>query len=686
MRADAGFSITNVVDQEIAGMSADLEAGLDRVSQTEGSDPLRRGFSYLESIQGAHGGWTGDYDGPLFLLPGYIFAHYVIGQPLGDGDRSAFVMTLRRAQNDDGSFGLHLEGDGYLFTTVLNYVALRLLGVPADDPDVTRAHRWIHAHGSAAIIPSWGRYWLSILNLYSWEGCHPVPPELWLLPERAPLHPSRFWCHCRVVVLAVSYLYGRRFQAPLDPLLTALRRELFAEPFDSIDWRALRTSVCPTDRYFAPSRLLRFANAVLGQIEQRMPQGLRAKALAFVLDHIKHEQLTTNFIDIGPVNKALDTIALWSAEPHSDHTRKAIAAMPQYLFDCERGRTMQSYNSSELWDTGFIALALAESGHASEYATMANETYRFIDENQVLEDVDQRERYYRDPSKGGWPFSDRAHGWPIVDCTALGLMAALALEPCSNRRIEPARLLDAVDLLLFWQNDDGGWGTYEKQRVGAWLEALNASEIFGDIMVDVSQVELTSSAVQGLAAARAHFGDRIGDERERRIDAATARAAPVLRALQRADGSWEGNWGICFTYGTWFGICGLLAVGAKPDDPAIVRAAEFIRAKQCEDGGWGESHKSCIRREYVQHPEGGQVAMTAWALLALLSASPQRHRDAIQRGVRFLCERQLPNGDWPQQGMTGVFNRTCMLNYRYYRNHFPLWALALAAKNGFSLG
>jgi squalene cyclase len=30
--------------------------------------------------------------------------------------------------------------------------------------------------------------------------------------------------------------------------------------------------------------------------------------------------------------------------------------------------------------------------------------------------------------------------------------------------------------------------------------------------------------------------------------------------------------------------------------------------------------------------------------------------------------------------MTGVFNRTCMLNYRFYRNYFPLWALALASK------
>ena len=313
---------------------------------------------------------------------------------------------------------------------------------------------------------------------------------------------------------------------------------------------------------------------------------------------------------------------------------------------------------------------------------MASEAYRFIDQNQILEDVDQRERYFRDPSKGGWPFSNRAHGWPIVDCTALGLMAALALEPYAQTRIETVRLLDAVDLLLFWQNEDGGWGTYERQRVGAWLEALNASEIFGDIMVDVSQVELTSSAIQGLAAARARLGDRFGAERARKVDAAIARAEPVIRALQRPDGSWEGNWGICFTYGTWFGICGLLGAGAKPEDPAIVRAAGFLRCRQCDDGGWGESYESCIRREYVQHPQGGQVVMTAWTLLALLNASPERHRDAIERGVRFLIERQLPNGDWTPQGMTGVFNRTCMLNYRFYRNYFPLWALALAAKNG----
>jgi squalene/oxidosqualene cyclase-like protein len=647
-------------------------------------ESLRRGFRYLQGIQGAHGGWTGDYDGPLFLLPGYIFVHRIVGRPLSEADRNGFIATLRHAQTSEGSFGLHIDGKGYLFATVLNYVALRLMGVAADDPDILRARAWIHANGGASAIPTWGKYWLSVLNLYSWEGCHPVPPELWLLPRALPIHPSRFWCHCRVVVLAVCYLYGRRFQAPLDPVLISLRGELFLEPFDSIDWPAMRDRVCPGDRYFQPSRLLRVLNYILGIVERWIPASLRAKALDFVLDHIKHEQLTTNFIDIGPVNKVFDTLAVWSAEPNSEHTRKALGALPQYIFDCDRGRTMQSYNSSELWDTGFVAVALADSGLGEEFATMAEGAHRFIDENQVLDDVDQRERYFRDPSKGGWPFSNRAHGWPIVDCTALGLLAALALKPHAKTPIGTARLLDAVDLLLFWQNNDGGWGTYEKQRVGAWLETLNASEIYGDIMVDVSQVELTSSAIQGLAAARSQLAGDFGAERARKVELAISRGERSVRSMQRPDGSWEGNWGICFTYGTWFGIWGLLDAGAKADDPAIVRAAAFLRSKQCGDGGWGESHESCIQREYVQHPDGGQVVMTAWALLALVKASPELHREAIGRGVRFLMDRQLPNGDWPQQGMTGVFNRTCMLNYRFYRNYFPLWALALAEKHGIS--
>ena len=73
--------------------------------------------------------------------------------------------------------------------------------------------------------------------------------------------------------------------------------------------------------------------------------------------------------------------------------------------------------------------------------------------------------------------------------------------------------------------------------------------------------------------------------------------------------------------------------------------------------------------------------MTAWAILALLRAGADPELPALGRGVRFLLSRQQPDGDWPEEGLNGVFSRTCALNYRFYRNYFPLWALGLAKRS-----
>jgi lanosterol synthase len=45
--------------------------------------------------------------------------------------------------------------------------------------------------------------------------------------------------------------------------------------------------------------------------------------------------------------------------------------------------------------------------------------------------------------------------------------------------------------------------------------------------------------------------------------------------------------------------------------------------------------------------------------------------------MRLLRERQLPNGDWPEEGVAGVFFNTAMLHYRLYKNYFPIWAPGL---------
>ncbi len=70
------------------------------------------------------------------------------------------------------------------------------------------------------------------------------------------------------------------------------------------------------------------------------------------------------------------------------------------------------------------------------------------------------------------------------------------------------------------------------------------------------------------------------------------------------------------------------------------------------------------------HTEGdSHVVNTAWAMLTLLKAGYHRKKDPapLHRAARYLLRKQLPNGDWPQQSISGVFNRNCMITYANYR-------------------
>ena len=73
----------------------------------------------------------------------------------------------------------HIAGKSTVFGTVLNYVTMRLLGVDRDDPDIVRARGLLHQLGGAVGIPSWGKFWLSVLNVYDWDGVNTLLPELW---------------------------------------------------------------------------------------------------------------------------------------------------------------------------------------------------------------------------------------------------------------------------------------------------------------------------------------------------------------------------------------------------------------------------------------------------------------------------------------------------------------------------
>jgi squalene cyclase len=58
------------------------------------------------------------------------------------------------------------------------------------------------------------------------------------------------------------------------------------------------------------------------------------------------------------------------------------------------------------------------------------------------------------------------------------------LEP-----LEDYRIFEAVNVIFSLQNTDGGWATYENKRGPNFLELLNPSEVFYDIIVDYSNID-----------------------------------------------------------------------------------------------------------------------------------------------------------------------------------------------------
>jgi lanosterol synthase len=642
----------------------------------------QRGAARLIAHQDASGRWQGEVVWCPVITAQVVLAQAIMHRPLAPERSRLIVRHFARTQRPDGGWGLHPESHSYLFVTTLVYVASRLLGEAPDSPLLGPAARWLAAHPEGlGALPTWGRFWLALLGLYDRDRLTVCPPELFLLPYWLPIAADRLYCHTRYIYLGMAYLAAIGLRT--DPGIgAALRQELAA--FTRPGARP-RHQIAASDLYVPPGRALRFAYdamAALGPLWRRLPgaAALRRRALARCLRRIRAEQFATDFQALSPVNGVLNTLALWAHDPHAPEVEASLAGLEAWCWQDATDGLRYAGARSTTWDTAFAVQALAKSppvppdriaalraGYAALAALQVTQTPAGLDEG-------------RQYPAGGWCFGEPTHAWPVSDCTAEAISALLLSERVPGllspaERIAPARLAAAIRFLLARQNRDGGFATYERRRGGRRLERLNPSEMFGDCMTERSYVECTASAIRALRHVADLPPDALTASEQAACARAMVRAQEFLLRQQRPDGAWRGFWGINFIYATGLAVAALCDAGPS-GHAALARAVTWLKHVQQPDGGWGEHFSGCLTGRYVP-AAGSLVAMTSWAVLALLRAEPAIS-PAARCGIDWLAARQLPDGGWKRDSVNGAFFGTAMLDYVLYNTYFPVWALNLA--------
>ena len=622
-------------------------------------DAISRAQAHLLSVQRADGHWVGELEADVTLTAECLLLGHLIDRVNREKEAKA-VRYLRRRQLLDGGFNLFEAGPTNLSATIKAYFAMKLAGVPVDDPAMVAARERIREMGGPVKANVFTKILLALFGEYDWNGVPAMPAEIMLLPRPFFLfniYEVSYWS--RTVIVPLLVIMDRKPVKLLPPALGL--DELWPEPREKTSLRFPRVPEPFSWRKLFWKNFFIAVDDGLKIWEQFSPRPLRKRAIEAARLWLEERLAVPG--GLGGIYPAManSILAMRLLGYPDDHPLvlgqiKEIEALAVETAD----ELHYQPCPSPVWDTSLALNALIESGLPADHPPLVRSGEWLIGRQVLVPGDWQVKRPHVKP--GGWAFQYRNDFYPDLDDTAMVLMGLEKL-----RGLDPDAAQAAKELGLGWflgmQGEDGGWASFDADNNRLYLNNIPFAD--HGALLDPSTEDLTGRGLELLGT----LGYRKDFE-------PAQRAIQFLRHTQRHDGPWEGRWGVNYIYGTWSVLRGLAAIGEDLRHEYVQRAVRWLERRQNKDGGWGET---CESYDDVAFAGVGEStpSQTAWALLALLAAGRTSGR-TVERGVEYLLRTQRADGSWEDPLWNGTgFPRVFYLKYHLYAKYFPLWALGI---------
>ncbi|KAF5865520.1 hypothetical protein ETB97_003363 [Aspergillus alliaceus] len=651
---------------------------------------------YSKELMKPDGHWCGENKGNATITAEYVFLFQALGLDL-EPNRQALISWLQSVQRSDGSWSLAPHYPGDISVTVEAYLALKILGVPAESRAMRKAKGFALRAGGVAKVRILTRITLAMFGLLPWAAVPEMPAELILAPANSPIGIYRLssWARATVVPLLVVCHHRPIYGLPngrsdsntyLDELWCNPTEKTV--PYSDTLWN-LWAKDCVSFAFGVTDCILHSLNGL------RRLNPLRGYAIRECIDWIlKHQEKQGDLAGImPPLYGALYALTLQGYALDSDPVRRGLKAIERFAFHDERGRRIQT-TVSPVWDTIWMSMSLMDAGMAPD-SPWIQRAVQWLRNRQNLTQPGDWQVYNPRLEPGGFSFEYFNTWYPDLDDTAVAVIAMIRQD---TRLSHLPSITRALNWLVGMQNSDGGFGAFDKGNDKLFLNKCPFSDMNG--LCDPSTADITGHVLEAFG----HFIELNRKQRLKGMDAelldrlmgASNRAINYLSRTQEPSGAWYGRWGCNYIYGTSGVLCGLAYfIGYREEhgqwrerDDGIADnvsdAIHWLMTIQNADGGWGETLHSY--QDPLRAGSGSSTAsQTAWALMALLSyLAPSAN--VIQRGIQYLIRTQTQcttNGaTWPEKYFTG----TALPGYFYqgyalYPHYFPTLALGRYAQS-----